>query len=78
MVPEHARVAFRMMEMDFEWNGATSHLKLKTGDAAPALLELIHSVITDSSGPGIPAITAVEKASRRLAQKVTDLRMISE
>jgi len=67
-----------MMEMDFEWSGTTRRLELKSGNAVPALLDLIRSVIMASSGDGVPAIVAVEKASKRLAQKVFDLRMISD
>ena len=62
--------------MEFEWHSADAELHVRAGDAVPALLDLIRSVILDSSSGGVPAIVAVERASRRLAQHIADLRIL--
>jgi hypothetical protein len=76
MPREHDRIAFRMMDIDFEWDGITRELTTRPNRAAPALRMLVHGVIVECAGPGIPAAVAIRRAAEQLAQRVTGLRIL--
>ncbi|MEK7953262.1 hypothetical protein [Luteolibacter soli] len=78
MDPEFDTVHFTLAGHSFEWNGTTRTLKLVDGSEAQmaTLLEVIQGVILDCSGTHVPAVVAVDRAAKRLAQPISDLRVV--
>ena len=78
MDPEFDTVHFTLAGHSFEWNGTTRTLKLLDGNEVEAatLLEIMRDVILDCSGTHVPAVVAVDRAAKRLAQPISDVRVV--
>jgi len=78
MDPEFDIVRFTLADLSFEWNGTTRTLKLVDRDEeeAATLVEIIRDVILDCSATHIPAVVAIDRAAKRLAQPISNLRVV--
>jgi hypothetical protein len=70
-------VSFRLMGFGFMWIGASRSLMVDSGDPPPCLVDLIRAVFDVTVRSDVPAPVIVERVAQRLAQVVTDLRIIT-